>query len=138
MGYTAKGEKTEPVKVEAIARALGIEVDVADPYEMMETARKIYDMLQKKGPKVLVLKRRCALVQGRMEEFPYRMRVNQDLCIGEECGCNRYCTRIFRCPGLIWDEENKKAKIDEVICVGCGICHDICPQGAIERLPKKG
>ena len=138
VGYTAKGEKTEPVKVEAIARALGIEVDVADPYEMMETARKIYDMLQKKGPKVLVLKRRCALVQGRMEGFPYKMRVNQDLCIGEECGCNRYCTRIFRCPGLIWDEENKKAKIDEVICVGCGICHDICPQGAIERLPKKG
>ncbi|MBN2398185.1 MAG: 4Fe-4S binding protein, partial [Deltaproteobacteria bacterium] len=29
--------------------------------------------------------------------------------------------------------EKQKAQIDEVICVGCGVCTDICPQGAIKR-----
>jgi indolepyruvate ferredoxin oxidoreductase, alpha subunit len=43
---------------------------------------------------------------------------------------------VFRCPGLIWDAAAGKARIDEVICVGCGICADICPQGAIVRENK--
>ena len=70
----------------------------------------IYGLLKKNGPQVLVLRRKCALVQGREGGFPYDMQVNQDKCLGEECGCGRYCTRIFRCPGLIWDKEVKKAK----------------------------
>lgn len=38
---------------------------------------------------------------------------------------------IRACPGLIWDKTTGKSKIDEVICTGCGVCADICPQGAI-------
>jgi indolepyruvate ferredoxin oxidoreductase alpha subunit len=83
------------------------------------------------GPRVLVLRRKCALVQKREEGFPYLMEVDQEKCLGESCGCGRYCTRIFRCPGLIWDKEAGKARIDDVICVGCGICAEICPQKAI-------
>ena len=63
--------------------------------------------------------------------------INQEICLGEECGCGRYCMRIFRCPGLIWDKGTYKAKIDDVICVGCGICADICPQGAILKVNKE-
>ncbi len=132
-GRTAMGKGTEPVDVEKLCRALGVEVAAADPYDMTDTARTIYGLLKKKGPQVLVLRRKCALVQAREGGFPYTMEVDQGLCLGEECGCGRYCTRIFRCPGLIWDREAKKARIDQVICVGCGICSDICPQGAILR-----
>jgi indolepyruvate ferredoxin oxidoreductase alpha subunit len=32
---------------------------------------------------------------------------------------------------LIWDRKTSKAKIDEALCAGCGICADICPEGAI-------
>lgn len=135
-GTTAMGSSTEPVDIEGLCRSLGITVEVADPYDMKNTAQKIYELMRKSGPRVLVLRRKCALVQGREGGFPYEMKVNQDKCLGEECGCGRYCTRIFRCPGLIWDKEAQKACIDEVICVGCGICADICPQGAILRNDK--
>jgi indolepyruvate ferredoxin oxidoreductase alpha subunit len=40
---------------------------------------------------------------------------------------------VFQCPGLVWDSERQKAKIDEVICSGCGVCADICPASAIIR-----
>ncbi|MBN2123840.1 MAG: 4Fe-4S binding protein, partial [Deltaproteobacteria bacterium] len=112
---------------------LGVRVEVSDPYEMDATARTLYALMQDKGPRVLLLRRKCALVQGREGGFPYRMQVDPDRCLGEACGCGRYCTRIFRCPGLIWDRTSGRARIDDVICVGCGICADICPQGAILR-----
>lgn len=137
-GKTAMGEPTDPVDIVALCRSLGIEAGVADPYEMKDTARNIYRFIKKSGPQVLVLRRRCALVQGREGGgFSYNMHVNHSRCIGEECGCGRYCTRVFRCPGLIWDMDAQKAVIDEVICVGCGVCADICPQGAIEKTEKE-
>ncbi|MCF8144377.1 MAG: indolepyruvate ferredoxin oxidoreductase subunit alpha [Deltaproteobacteria bacterium] len=133
---TAMGEPTVPADIEGICRALGAYVEVEDPYELDNAARTIYRLMQKTGPRVLVMRRKCALVQGRQGGFPYRMRVNPDRCLGEACGCGRYCTRVFRCPGLLWDKAAGKAKIDDVICVGCGICGDICPQEAIEREKK--
>jgi len=132
-GATAMGEPTAPVDIESLCRAFGAHVEVGDPYEMRETARTIYRLMHQTGPRVLIMRRKCALIQGREGGFPFRMRVSADRCLGEACGCARYCTRVFRCPGLIWDVSAGKAKIDEVICVGCGICADICPQGAIER-----
>ncbi len=135
-GKTAMGSDTAPVDIADLCRSLGVEVEVGDPYDMKGTALKLYKLIQKSGPRVMVLQRKCALVQGREGGFPFKMEVDQDLCLGEACGCGRYCTRIFRCPGLVWDKEAAKAKIDEVICVGCGICADICPQEAIIRKEK--
>lgn len=132
-GKTLMGPDTEPVDVEALCRAMDIEVAVADPYDMENAARVIYSLMKKSGPRVLIMRRKCALVQGREGSFPYTMHVDQEKCYGEECGCNRYCTRIFRCPGLVWDKDARKARIDEVICVGCGVCADICPQEAIVK-----
>ena len=130
-GATAMGDSADPVNIEALCRSMGVETEVANPYEMGNAARIIYKFIKKNGPRVLILRRKCALVQGREGGFPYKMQVDQEQCLGEECGCGRYCTRIFRCPGLIWDKEAQKAQIDEVVCVGCGICTEICPQGAI-------
>ncbi|MDY6880550.1 MAG: indolepyruvate ferredoxin oxidoreductase subunit alpha [Desulfatiglans sp.] len=130
-GITATGSSTAPIDMEALCHSLGVKVRVSDPYNMEETAQLIYEMLGESGPRVIILRRKCALVQGREGGFPYKMRIDQDKCLGEACGCNRFCTRVFRCPGLIWDSEVEKAQIDEVICVGCGICADICVQEAI-------
>ena len=132
-GNNATGASVEPVDIEKLCRALGVYVEISDPYEMRQTAEIIYRLMNRDGQRVLILRRKCALIQGREGGFPFKIRVNQELCLGEECGCNRYCTRVFRCPGLIWDNDSEKALIDEVICVGCGICVDVCPQGAIER-----
>lgn len=128
---TLMGEPTTPVDIESLVKSLGVHVEVADPYEPGKAAERIYSLLKKQGPRVLIMRRNCALVQGKKGGYPNKMHVDKALCLGESCGCGRFCTRIFRCPGLIWDNEAGKAKIDEVVCVGCGVCADICPNDAI-------
>jgi indolepyruvate ferredoxin oxidoreductase alpha subunit len=109
-------------------------VEVADPFDLKDTTEKLLDLIQDEGGvRVLVSRRECALVRARREKPAYRVRVDAARCIGEICGCARICTRVFQCPGLIWDAANGVAKIDEVICAGCGVCADVCPGGAIIR-----
>jgi indolepyruvate ferredoxin oxidoreductase alpha subunit len=35
------------------------------------------------------------------------------------------------CPSISFDKEIKKAKIDKNQCVGCEVCSQVCPKGAI-------
>ena len=53
------------------------------------------------------------------------------MCLGDGCGCDKYCSRVWGCPGNAWDFRNNKAQIDPVTCVGCGVCAKLCPSGAI-------
>jgi len=85
------------------------------------------------GVKVLILRRECALVSAKRQKKLFRIEVDQERCLGEACGCNRLCTRIFKCPGLMWDRAAGKARIDEAICTGCGVCAEICPASAIRK-----
>ena len=131
-GRTAMGAEAPVVDIEALCKALGAKVQVKNPFDVQDTTETIYELLQDRdGINVLILRQECALIRVKRQKALYKVRVNQERCIGEECGCNRRCTRIFKCPGLVWDSVTEKAQIDEAICTGCGVCADICPQSAI-------
>ncbi|MGQ9571713.1 MAG: thiamine pyrophosphate-dependent enzyme [Dehalococcoidia bacterium] len=133
-GVSAVGEPAPSVDMEGLCRSLGVRVELADPFDLEDTTGKLLDLLQGDGGvRVLISRRKCALVAAKEEKAAYRVRVDSEKCLGESCGCARLCTRIFQCPGLVWDSESEKAKIDEVICNGCGVCADICPASAIIR-----
>ena len=131
-GMTAMGEPTKVVSMEALCRSLGARVEVCDPFDLKSATATLLEMMAEGGgAKVAIMRRECELVRGKKEKPPYKVHVDSDKCIGEACGCDRLCTKVFLCPGLIWDKKASKSKIDEVICTGCGVCADICPQGAI-------
>ena len=130
IGLTAMGKAAEPISIEKVVEAIGCPVTVADPFDIKGTTQIVYDLIKQPGLKVLILKQECATLVRRSEKP--RVWVDQDLCRGDECGCGRFCSRIWGCPGNIWDYEAGKAKIDEVVCVGCGVCASLCPAGAIK------
>ena len=133
-GASAGGEPAPKVDLEALCGSLGVRVEVADPFDLQDTTSKLLDLMQDdRGVRVLISRRKCALVRAREEKAAYKVRVDSEKCRGESCGCARLCTRVFQCPGLVWDSESQTAKIDEVICSGCGVCADICPASAIIR-----
>ncbi|MFP4194285.1 MAG: thiamine pyrophosphate-dependent enzyme [Desulfobacterales bacterium] len=134
-GRTAMGEAERIVPIEDICRTFGVRVEICDPFEIEETTEVMLDLLadEDRGPRVVIMRRECELQRARREGRPYEVWVNQDKCFGEECGCDRLCVRIFRCPGLKWNEKTGKSEIDEDLCCGCGMCTQICPQAAIEK-----
>jgi indolepyruvate ferredoxin oxidoreductase alpha subunit len=130
----AVGDPVPVIDVERLCHGLGVPVVVTDPYDIKGTTQKALDILRDEGrTRVLVTRRECALITSRREKPLYKVYVNSDKCIGEACGCDRFCTRVFRCPGLIWDTDASRGRIDEAICTGCGVCVDICPRSAIVR-----
>ncbi len=133
-GETATGSEAPVIDLKAICEVFGAHVEVVDPFDVMATVKTILRLLQDvKGVKVLILKRECALVSAKHQRRLYRVEVDRERCLGETCGCNRLCTRIFKCPGLMWDKATGKARIDEAICTGCGVCSEICPASAIRK-----
>jgi indolepyruvate ferredoxin oxidoreductase alpha subunit len=130
LGVTALGEKVPALSVEEVAGALGIPVTVHDPYDVRGTVEVAYRLLRQDGVRILVLRRECALVAARREGKP-RVYVDPERCVGDACGCHRFCSRVFGCPASIWDAARGRAKVDEAVCNGCGVCATLCPQGAI-------
>lgn len=130
-GITVDGVDLNKVLIEDIVRGLGVTCEIADPFDNNAVAEKICDMLRKPGVKVLILRQECALVAGRKKRQKRRVYVDQSLCRGDTCGCGRFCTSVWGCPGNIWDQEAGKAAIDEAVCAGCGVCASLCPAGAI-------
>lgn len=129
---SAMGEVVPAVDIAKICEAIGAKVVVSDPFDLEATSKILNSFMEQSGSlNVLILRQICALSPEKKGKKKYDMRVDETLCLGENCGCNRLCTRIFRCPALIWDRTKKKAVVDEVICAGCGVCYSICPQKAI-------
>ena len=133
-GRTATGKEAPVLDLKVICESLGAKVQVADPFDLGATTEAMLKFLQDRaGVKVLILKRECALVRSKKQKKLYQMEVIQERCLGENCGCNRLCTRVFKCPGLYLDRATGKAGIDEAICTGCGVCAEICPASAIRK-----
>ncbi|HOD28053.1 MAG TPA: thiamine pyrophosphate-dependent enzyme [Syntrophales bacterium] len=129
----AMGGDVPALDIAGICAAMGAKVEVRDPFQLEETRGTLIRLLDQKGVKVLIMRQMCALSPEKRAKKKYEVRVDEALCLGETCGCNRLCTRVFRCPGLVWDKERKKARVDEVLCAGCGVCALICPAGAIRK-----
>ena len=129
----AAGAALPAVDAASICSALGVPVVTADPFNVEETREILLDLLGRKGVRVIVMKQACALSPEKKGKKKFAMQVDAEACRGAACGCNRLCTRIFRCPGLVWNASIEAACIDEVICAGCGVCASICPAGAIRR-----
>jgi indolepyruvate ferredoxin oxidoreductase alpha subunit len=49
------------------------------------------------------------------------------------CGNCRACIDLFGCPALA--EQNGRVVVDPVLCTGCGVCAEICPNDAFRAVP---
>jgi len=122
------------IKIEEVARAMGADfVEVVDPYDIKATTDVIKRAIQVEGVSVVVSRRVCALHRiGELRRAGIQWPlygVNEDKCTG----C-KICINAYGCPAIYWDAETGKAKIDPLMCWGCGGCAQICPFDAFEKV----
>lgn len=132
-GLTAMGDHVKAMDIPKILDAVGCKVEVADPFDVVEAEKTLRRLLDQSGMNVLIMRQPCATLKAKeRSKKPVRVYVDQDVCLGDGCGCDKYCSRVWGCPGNTWDFKKNKARIDPVTCVGCGVCAKLCPSGAIK------
>ncbi len=122
-GYNLKGDPCTKIDLESLCRAVGIRrVRVVDPYDMETCQTTIKEELSAKEPSVIISRRPCALLKYVKHPGP--------ICSDpEKCKGCKACMNIG-CPAI--SMENGKAKIDDTLCVGCGVCKQLCKFDALE------
>ena len=121
-GYNIKGDPAAKVDLEALCRALGIRrVRVVDPYDLKACETAVKEELAAEEPSVIISRRPCVLLKYVKAKAP--LRVNPEKC--------RSCKRCMGlgCPAI--SMKNGKARIDGTLCVGCGVCAQLCAFDAI-------
>ena len=121
-GYNIKGEVAAKVNLEALCKALGINrVRVVDPYNLKECDAAIKEELAVEEPSVIISRRPCVLLKS-VKILP-SLNVDADKC--------KSCKRCMSlgCPAI--SMKNGKAVIDNTLCVGCGVCKQLCAFDAI-------
>ncbi|MCR5825686.1 MAG: indolepyruvate ferredoxin oxidoreductase subunit alpha [Oscillospiraceae bacterium] len=128
-GFNIKGDPAGKIDLEALCRAMGFRrVRVVDPYDLAACDAAVKEELAADEPSVIISRRPCALLKYVKHKAP--LRVNTDKCVG----C-KSCMRIG-CPALSF--KDGKARVDETLCVGCGVCEQLCKFGALESTAKEG
>ncbi|MCL2009346.1 MAG: indolepyruvate ferredoxin oxidoreductase subunit alpha [Synergistaceae bacterium] len=130
-GKLRKGEEGIALSVEDVSRGCGVTfVEVVDAYDIeagISAVKRAWEYAKaNQTPAVLVFRRPCILLRAARDDIP--VAITADKCVG----C-RYCIDYFGCPGLLFDEGEKKTSLDLRFCVSCGVCRIVCPQGAIKK-----
>ena len=122
-GFNIKGDPAGKIDLEALCRAMGFDrVEVVDPYDLAACEKVIRQELEAEAPSVIISRRPCALLKYVKKKAP--LSVSADKCRG--------CTSCMKigCPAI--SIRNKKAVIDETLCIGCGVCTQMCRFDAFE------
>jgi len=123
------GEK-RTVRIEEIVRAAGIErVWRVNPFQTKRMMEALAEAVSSPEISVVVADAECAIQKQRRKKKGGSLRVKPDRCVGLDA-CEHSCIEILGCPAIERGEDGK-AWINPTVCTGCGLCHHVCPHGAI-------
>ncbi len=129
-GFTLRGEETKGIDYELLCRALGVDhVKAVNPFDMAHLETVIKEEINRPEPSVIISQAPCVLHRREARPLAERFMVQTEKCT--DCG---ECFKLV-CPAIERrrDTAEKKAFINEVLCYGCGVCGQVCKEGAIGK-----
>ncbi len=119
-GRTIYDEPTYKLDYEVLARACGVQnVVTVNTMDLKAVEQVIKEQMAKDGVSLIVAKEPCALITKTKKPKYF---------ISEKCKNCKACVKLG-CPAIV----NKKDGpfIDPALCVGCGVCVQVCKFDAI-------
>ncbi|MBO4652639.1 MAG: indolepyruvate ferredoxin oxidoreductase subunit alpha [Lachnospiraceae bacterium] len=125
-GKTLKGDIVNAISVPKLCEAIGVpNVKTVNAFDVKELTKTIREEVAKDELSVIIVKAPCALLNKAKITTQYK--VNPDTC--RACGS---CMKPG-CPAMTRGEGGKVV-INDTMCNGCGLCAQLCPFGAIEKV----
>ena len=127
--WSLHGKDVPHIEFKPLLHAMGAKKVVeVNAFAVAEVEKGLKECLDYDGPSVLITKGLCVFI-SRNPQPPYV--VDTDSCVA--CG---ECFKLG-CPAIVKSNEHNpktgkaKASIDPTLCVGCDVCRQVCPTGAI-------
>ena len=123
-GKTIRLEDTVPVNLIKLAESVGVKrITVADPFDVKNFEKVVKEEVNVDEPSVIIAQRPCALL--KTVKYKGHCEVN------DNCKKCKQCMKLG-CPAISIVDGN--IKIDTNQCNGCGLCVNVCPFKAIEKV----
>lgn len=121
------GVSTEAIDIKKLVEGVGVKfVQEINPYDVKAATKVMKDALEFDGVAVVISKCPCPLELKKQKQLVIRqVNVDQDKCV--KC---YNCVRTIACPALF--KKDGMISTDPTQCIGCGMCANVCPTGAIE------
>ncbi|HBF42123.1 MAG TPA: indolepyruvate ferredoxin oxidoreductase subunit alpha [Desulfobacteraceae bacterium] len=132
LGIRADGSRGKAISIERVVSGCGVDfVEVVDPYDTKEMTKLVkkaaeYTIAPDGGIAVIIARHPCVIAY-REEAVPKKKKVT----VTEDCVECNFCLERFECPALYKDDELGRTAVNQALCIGCGVCLDVCPKGAI-------
>ena len=137
IGIRADGSKGKAIPLERIVKGCGIDfIEEVDPYDtkamgsLMKKATQYVESPE--GGIAVIIARHPCIIAYRGEAVPERIPVE----VTDDCTDCNFCLDRFECPALYHDDDLGRTRINQALCVQCGVCLQVCPKGAIVRIAE--
>jgi indolepyruvate ferredoxin oxidoreductase alpha subunit len=119
------------VDIESVVKALGVShVEVIRPFQLKKSIAAIKAAMAYPGVSVVISREICPLYAKGLKKtrgLPFR--------VTDRCRNHRDCINELACPAFFI--EGARVHIDADLCVGCGVCAQLCPEHAIAPVKKQ-
>ena len=132
LGIRADGSMGKQIPLERLITGCGIDfIEVLDPYELKnlrKTLKKAFAHVKDPdgGIAVVIARHPCVIAYRDIAT-----KIRKEISISDDCIACNHCIDRFECPALYHDVEREKTAINPALCIGCAVCVDVCPKGAI-------
>ena len=122
-------ERTQ-ILIEDIVRGCGVkDVHVVKPFKVKKTVEAVKASLAYDGLSVIISREFCPLFAKAIGEKKSSRPFYVNL---EKCKSHHLCIDKLGCPAMFL--EDGQAMINELLCTGCAVCAQLCPENAILRM----